>query len=191
MCKENIGQFNICQSEVYVVSYDEKLINKKGNEAGIDLSVAESIMLLENITENQLKQNIRVHLAIPTGIKMYQPLGGFSLVTPRSGIAYKAGDYFSIDNSPGLIDPTYRGEVKVITTIYINDETINALKLDVIQKDEFLFDVVLNKYTRIAQLVPVPNSININYIINEDLYNNFADILSSSRGENGLGSSGI
>ena len=49
---------------------------------------------------------------IPTGIYVELPEGTFGMVTPRSGLAAKFG--ISIVNSPGVIDSSYRGEVKVI-----------------------------------------------------------------------------
>lgn len=49
---------------------------------------------------------------IPTGIAVSIPEGYAGLLQPRSGLAVRNG--ISIVNTPGLIDPHYRGEVKVI-----------------------------------------------------------------------------
>ena len=52
------------------------------------------------------------HRVIPTGIAIALPPGIAGLVTPRSGLAAQHG--ITLVNTPGLIDPNYRGEIKVI-----------------------------------------------------------------------------
>jgi dUTP pyrophosphatase len=49
---------------------------------------------------------------VGTGIAIALPEGIAGLVTPRSGLAIEHG--ITLLNSPGLIDPNYRGEIKVI-----------------------------------------------------------------------------
>lgn len=49
---------------------------------------------------------------VPTGIFIELPEGFEAQVRPRSGLAVKHG--ISIVNTPGTIDPDYRGEIKVI-----------------------------------------------------------------------------
>jgi dUTP pyrophosphatase len=49
---------------------------------------------------------------VGTGIALGLPPGWAALTLPRSGLAAAHG--ISIVNSPGLIDPGYRGEVRVI-----------------------------------------------------------------------------
>jgi dUTP pyrophosphatase len=49
---------------------------------------------------------------VPTGIAVAIPAGAAGLVVPRSGLAARHG--LSVVNGPGLIDPGYRGEVKVV-----------------------------------------------------------------------------
>src|SRR3954447_22548134 len=49
---------------------------------------------------------------VPTGVAVAVPEGAAGLVGPRSGLAAKHG--LSVVNGPGLIDPSYRGEVKVV-----------------------------------------------------------------------------
>lgn len=48
---------------------------------------------------------------IGTGLKMALPHGWVALVLPRSGLSVRQG--ITVANSPGLIDPNYRGEVGV------------------------------------------------------------------------------
>jgi dUTP pyrophosphatase len=49
---------------------------------------------------------------VPTGIAIAVPEGAAGLVVPRSGLASRHG--ISVVNGPGLIDPDYRGEVRVV-----------------------------------------------------------------------------
>ena len=74
---------------------------------------------------------------VGTGVRIALPDGHVGLVTPRSGLAAKAG--LSIVNAPGVIDSGYRGEVKVCL-VNLDPER----------------DVVLAAGDRIAQLVVVP-----------------------------------
>lgn len=49
---------------------------------------------------------------VPTGLVMELPIGIECQVRPRSGLALKHG--ITIPNSPGTIDPDYRGELGII-----------------------------------------------------------------------------
>jgi len=49
---------------------------------------------------------------VPTGIAVAIPPGHAGLVVPRSGLALHHG--VTCLNTPGLIDPPYRGELKVL-----------------------------------------------------------------------------
>ena len=49
---------------------------------------------------------------VPTGIAVAIPPGYAGFVLPRSGLALRHG--VTLLNTPGLIDPGYRGEVKVL-----------------------------------------------------------------------------
>ena len=49
---------------------------------------------------------------VPTGIAVAIPAGHAGFVVPRSGLALRHG--IAVVNAPGLIDSSYRGEVKVI-----------------------------------------------------------------------------
>lgn len=48
---------------------------------------------------------------IDTGVRLEMPDGMCALVVPRSGLAWKNG--ITVLNAPGLVDPDYRGEIKV------------------------------------------------------------------------------
>ena len=49
---------------------------------------------------------------VPTGVAVAISPGMCGLVLPRSGLALRHG--ISCVNSPGLVDPNYRGELRVI-----------------------------------------------------------------------------
>jgi dUTP pyrophosphatase len=49
---------------------------------------------------------------VPTGLAIAVPSGYAGFVLPRSGLALRHG--VTCLNSPGLIDPLYRGELKVL-----------------------------------------------------------------------------
>src|SRR3954452_18650675 len=49
---------------------------------------------------------------VRTGVAVALPDGTCGLVVPRSGLAARHG--ISVVNGPGLIDPSYRGEVRVV-----------------------------------------------------------------------------
>jgi dUTP pyrophosphatase len=71
---------------------------------------------------------------VPTGIAIAVPSGCAGFVLPRSGLALNHG--ITCLNTPGLIDPLYRGEIKVLL---VNTDSTRA------------YDV--RRGDRIAQLV--------------------------------------
>ena len=73
------------------------------HSAGLDLRA--------NIDQSQAIKPLERAL-IPTGLYIELPEGFEAQVRPRSGLAAKYG--ISIVNTPGTIDPDYRGEIKVI-----------------------------------------------------------------------------
>jgi dUTP diphosphatase len=102
-------------------------------------------------------------VSVGTGLAVAIPEGLAGLVLPRSGLALKHG--ISLVNSPGLIDPGYRGEVRVL----LMNTDLNA---------EFR----MARGDRIAQLILVP----IAHASPQE-----SDSLDSSvRGERGFGSTG-
>ena len=121
-------------------------------DAGLDLASVKDITL--NPEEVKL---------IPTGWVMSVPLGYEIQVRPRSGLALK--HKIMVLNSPGTIDCSYRGEVKVM--LYNEGkETFEVKKGD-----------------RIAQIVI--NQVELwNPIIREEL-------TETDRGESGFGSTGV
>jgi dUTP pyrophosphatase len=70
-------------------------------DAGYDLHAAEAA---------QLEPGERA--SVGTGIALAIPEGHAGLVLPRSGLAARHG--IALVNAPGLVDPGYRGEVRVL-----------------------------------------------------------------------------
>jgi dUTP diphosphatase len=54
----------------------------------------------------------RERATVRTGVAIALPSGVAGLVVPRSGLAAEHG--ISLVNAPGLIDPNYRGELRVV-----------------------------------------------------------------------------
>jgi len=101
-------------------------------------------------------------IAIPTGVRMQIPAGHVGLVCPRSGMAIDRG--ITVLNAPGIIDPTYTGEVVVLL--------INHGGLP----------VSIKRGARIAQLVVVEFTTKLMEV---------SAIEMSERGERGFGSTGV
>lgn len=70
-------------------------------DAGYDLRAAEPFSLAPG-----------ARATVGTGVALALPAGVAGLVVPRSGLAARHG--ISVVNGPGLIDPNYRGEVRVV-----------------------------------------------------------------------------
>lgn len=119
-------------------------------DAGMDLCSVAGALLEPNIPQ-----------AVPTGLSIELPPGYEAQIRPRSGLAFKHA--ISVANSPGTIDPGYRGEVKVI----------------LINLGRRAYQV--NKGDRIAQMVIAQ------YVAVEVEEGELSD---TARGEGGFGSSG-
>jgi dUTP pyrophosphatase len=123
------------------------------NDAGLDLYAAEPARLAPG-----------ARVSVGTGLAVQIPDGAGGLVLPRSGMALKHG--VTLVNAPGLIDPGYRGEVRVLLL-----NTDPSLEFQVSPGD------------RIAQLLLVP--------VAHATPLQAAALDESTRGEGGFGSSGF
>lgn len=99
---------------------------------------------------------------IPCGFAMAVPPGHEAQVRPRSGLAAKNG--ISIVNTPGTIDPDYRGEVKVLL--------VN------LGKERF----VVARGMRIAQMLVLP--------VPRVVWKEAAELPPTERGSGGFGHTG-
>jgi dUTP pyrophosphatase len=73
----------------------------RAGDAGYDLRAVEAFELASG-----------ERATVPTGVAIALPPGVAGLVVPRSGLASRHG--LSVVNGPGLIDPNYRGEIRVV-----------------------------------------------------------------------------
>lgn len=115
-----------------------------------------------NIEENMVIKPLE-RVLVPTGLYVQIPEGHEIQVRPRSGLAAKFG--ITVLNSPGTIDPDYRGEVKVILVNLSND------------------DFTLVPGERIAQFVVAA------FVQAE--WESVEQLDETSRGEGGFGSTGL
>ncbi len=121
-------------------------------DAGLDLRVAEDVRL--DPGERTL---------VGTGVAVAIPDGYCGLVTPRSGLASRAG--LSLANSPGVVDAGYRGEIKLAL---VNLDPREAIRLE--------------RGERAAQLLVVP--------VARAALEEVDGLPESARGEGGHGSTG-
>jgi dUTP pyrophosphatase len=77
-------------------------VQQHPDDAGYDLHAREDVVLEPG----------GGRALVPTGVAVAIPSGHAGLVMPRSGLALKHG--VTCLNTPGLIDPLYRGELKVL-----------------------------------------------------------------------------
>ena len=120
-------------------------------DAGLDLATCEAVRLAPG--ERAL---------VPTGLAVAIPEGYAGFVQPRSGLA--ARDGITVVNSPGLVDPGYRGEIQVVLLNTDRERTFTA-----------------EAGERIAQLVVLA--------VPELTLREVADLPPSERGVRGFGSS--
>ena len=102
-------------------------------DAGLDLFAVEEIVLPAGGWD-----------CVPTGIAIEIPPGFEGQVRPRSGLARKFG--VTLLNSPGTIDPGYRGEVQVLM--------INHGKQPyTVQKGDRIAQLILGAYAAVEWMV--------------------------------------
>ena len=121
-------------------------------DAGLDLYAAETVHVIPN----------QVTL-VPTGVAVAIPAGHVGLLVARSSLAVKKA--MTLANGVGVIDPDYRGEIKV--PIITTDGCHNLIQAG----------------TRIAQLVILPIALpRLDVVANLD---------DTTRGAGSFGSTGV
>lgn len=99
---------------------------------------------------------------VGTGVHLAIPQGMFALQAPRSGLSCNHG--ITLANSPGIIDPGYRGEIRC-KLVNLSDEPYTV-----------------RPFERIAQLVFIP--------VFTAVFAEVDSLPESSRSDGGYGSSG-
>jgi dUTP pyrophosphatase len=100
---------------------------------------------------------------VPTGLYIELPEGYEAQVRPRSGLAAKHG--ISIVNTPGTIDPDYRGEIKVIL-VNLSDVPFT------LEPGERIAQMVIARFEHIS-------------------WNEVESLSATERGEGGFGHTGV
>lgn len=117
-----------------------KVINRSAYELPqYETAQAAGLDVRANLTEPVLLQPLE-RAMIPTGLYVELPEGYEMQVRPRSGLAAKKG--ITVLNSPGTIDPDYRGEIKVILVNLSNTEYV-------LQPGERVAQAVVSQFTRV------------------------------------------
>ena len=134
--------------------HDEARLPTRANDgdAGLDLYAVERASIAPG-----------GRASVGTGIAIEVPPGHAGLVLPRSGLAARHG--VALVNAPGLIDPGYRGEIRVLL---LNTDRTAAFQVD--------------RGDRIAQLMVTP--------IATARPTEVAELSASARAGGGFGSSG-
>ncbi len=89
-----------------------KVINRSAYDLPqYETPLAAGLDVRANITE-PLRIGSLERMLVPTGLYVELPEGYEMQIRPRSGMAARHG--LSVLNSPGTIDPDYRGEIRVI-----------------------------------------------------------------------------
>lgn len=120
--------------------------------SGFDLASVETVTLLPG-----------EYLPVATGLGMEVPFGFEVQIRPRSGLAAKHG--VTVLNTPGTVDASFRGQVKVIL--------INHGKVP--------FSIVPGDRIAQAVVMEIPHA----------MVEVVTELSDSSRGEGGFGSTGI
>jgi dUTP pyrophosphatase len=102
-------------------------------------------------------------LLVPTGLYIELPEGFEAQIRPRSGLAAKHG--ISLVNTPGTIDPDYRGEIKVIL-VNLSDVPFT------LEPGERIAQMVIARFEHIS-------------------WNEVETLTETARGEGGFGHTGV
>jgi len=114
-------------------------------------------------TDNVITLQPLQRAMVPTGLKVEIPKGYELQIRPRSGLAAKHG--ITVLNTPGTIDPDYRGEIKVIL-VNLSNEPYS------IEPGERIAQAVFAKYEQLE-------------------WEEVEELSETERGEGGFGSTGI
>lgn len=140
-----------------------KVINRSAYELpAYETHEAAGLDVRANITEDIILKPLE-RVLVPTGIFVQLPNGYEIQVRPRSGLAAKFG--LTVLNSPGTIDPDYRGEIKVILVNLSNEEFR-------LTPGERVAQFVVTQFTRIE-------------------WESVEELSETKRGKGGFGSTGV
>ena len=140
-----------------------KVINRSGNPLpAYETSQAVGLDVRADTREPMVIRPLE-RVMVPTGLYFQIPEGYEIQVRPRSGLAAKHG--ITVINTPGTIDPDYRGELKVLL-VNLSNEPFEM------QPGERVAQLVFARYQRLEWQEAV--------VLDE-----------TKRGEGGFGSTGV
>ncbi|MFI3266599.1 MAG: dUTP diphosphatase [Rikenellaceae bacterium] len=140
-----------------------KIINRSAFDLPqYETAQAAGLDIRANITESITLKPLE-RAMVPTGLYVELPDGYEIQVRPRSGLAAKKG--LTVLNSPGTIDPDYRGEIRVILVNLSPDDFV-------LEPGERIAQMVVAKFERV-ELEAVE------------------ELSQSDRGAGGFGSTGV
>jgi len=139
------------------------------------------------------KELVELHsrTKVETGVKWLAPYGYVMHIVPRSGISYKTP--IKLLNAPATIEAEYRGDISLLLGVdkdYLDE--FESYK-DIIK---WMNSISIPSRTRLAQAIiqktPLTN-IQIRYfyyMIDDYVYEDFANLFPSERSDKGFGSTG-
>lgn len=117
-----------------------KVINRSAYDLPqYQTALAAGLDIRANITESMTLRPLE-RVMVPTGLYVEIPEGYEMQIRPRSGMAAKFG--LTVLNSPGTIDPDYRGEIRVILANVSPEEYV-------LQPGERIAQMVVARFERI------------------------------------------
>lgn len=117
-----------------------KIINRSAFDLPqYETAQAAGLDIRANITESITLKPLE-RAMVPTGLYVELPDGYEIQVRPRSGLAAKKG--LTVLNSPGTIDPDYRGEIRVILVNLSPDDFV-------LEPGERIAQMVVAKFERV------------------------------------------
>jgi dUTP pyrophosphatase len=140
-----------------------KIINKSNHELPNYETIASAGMDLRANIAAPITLKSLERTIVKTGLFIELPIGYEAQVRPRSGLAAKKG--ITVLNSPGTVDADYRGEIGVILVNLSHEDFV-------IENGERIAQLIIAKHER-AEWLEV------------------AELLETSRGEGGFGSTGV
>jgi dUTP pyrophosphatase len=114
-----------------------KIVNKSNNNLPEFSTIHSAGMDLRAFVDLPITLKPLERVLIPTGLFIELPIGYEAQIRPRSGLAIKSG--VTVLNTPGTIDPDYRGEVKVILINLSSDDFV-------VNNGDRICQMVINKY---------------------------------------------
>jgi len=167
---DDSGYYLVKNPSVLICTPDEDTVPKcEVGNSGWDLRVAEDVTDTNGV------------IAIPTHVKVSMPPDMEATIRPRSGLSLKNGLSYNIVNSPGTIDSSYRGEIKIITD-FRNGKIPITKGLKIAQ---MVFSKIVTPY-RFVYI----GELTFTVLVDAELYRDFDKVFKSDRGEKGFGSSG-